>query len=351
MDRGTAVLAALGAVMALTLLLPLSARWVEEELESFLLLMGALAVTVSGLWSRELVVGALEEPLRICAAVLGAGLLFRRLRARAGAAVDALTARLGVPGFLVLLVVRLGLASSVVTAIVAALVLCEAVSHLRLERAAERTAVVLACYAIGLGAVLTPVGEPLSAIATARLAGPPHEAGFFFLARLLGPWLVPAFVLLGALAYRAGRAAEGRRRPGLTQDEPETDRAVVLRAFKVYVFVGALVLLGRGLSPLVDAWLPRLPAWALYWANLSSAALDNATLAAAEVSPALDAARLRSLLVALLVAGGMLVPGNIPNIVAARKLGITGREWAKEAAPLGLALLAAYFLALNWAAR
>lgn len=349
MGQGTLALAALGAVMALTLLLPLSARWVEEELEAFLLVMGALAVTVSGLWSREAVLAALEEPLRISAAVLAAGLLFARVRARAGKAVAGLVARLGLPGFLALLVAGLGLASSVLTAIVAALVLCEAVSHLRLERDTERTVVVLACYAIGLGAVLTPLGEPLSAIATARLAGPPHQAGFFFLARLLGLWLAPALVLLGLLAARAGRGAAERRRPGLTQDEPETVRAVFRRAAKVYAFVAGLVLLGRGLSPLVDAWLPRLPSWALYWANLSSAALDNATLAAAEVSPALDAGRLRALLIALLVSGGILVPGNIPNIVAARKLGISGREWAKEAAPLGFALLAVYFLALSFA--
>lgn len=351
MDRAPLVTAALGVLMALTLLLPLSARWVEEELEAFLLVMGACAVSVSGLWSRGLVAEALTAPWPIAAAVLGFGLAFRRLRGSVGGAVAALTRRAGLPAALGLLVVGLGLASSVVTAIVAALVLAEVVSHLRLDRDSERTVVVLSCYAIGLGAVLTPLGEPLSAVATARLAGPPHQADFFFLARLLGPWVAPALALLGLLAARAGRAAEGRRRPGLTQDAPETDGAVALRAAKVWIFVGALTLLGRGLTPLADAWLPRLPAWALYWANLSSAALDNATLAAAEVTPALDAARLRLALMGLLVAGGILVPGNIPNIVAARKLRISGREWAKAAAPLGLALMAAYFVALSLAAR
>ncbi|MBI3565957.1 MAG: DUF1646 family protein [Elusimicrobia bacterium] len=351
MGPAPGLLAALGAIMALTLVLPLSARWVEEELEAFLLGMGALAVTASGLWSRDLAVEAATAPWKISAAVLVFGLAFRRLRGRAGRTVAALTARLGMPAFLAALVVGLGLASSVLTAIVAALVLAEAVSHLRLDRATERAVVVLACYAIGLGAALTPLGEPLAAIATARLAGPPHDAGFFFLARLLGPWVLPGLAVLGALAARAGARASATRGAGLTQDAPEDDAAVAARAAKVYAFVAGLVLLGRGVAPLVDAWIVRLPAPVLYWANLSSAALDNATLAAAEVSPALDPARLRLALMGLLVAGGILVPGNIPNIVAARKLRISGREWAKAAAPLGLALMAAYFVALSLAGR
>lgn len=45
--------------MGLVLVLPFSVRWVEEELEAFLFVMGCLAVTMSGLWSRRLVGEAL----------------------------------------------------------------------------------------------------------------------------------------------------------------------------------------------------------------------------------------------------------------------------------------------------
>ncbi|TBR17187.1 DUF1646 domain-containing protein [bacterium] len=350
MTSGLPVLFALGLIMALVLTLPFSVRWVEEELEGFLLTMGALAVTVSGLWSGGLAVEALEEPLKITAAVLLFGLAFRRWRGAVAGAVARLTSALGLPAFLFVLVVGLGLASSVLTAIVAALVLVEAVSALRLPRAAEISVVVLACYSIGLGAVLTPVGEPLATIAIARLAGEPHQAGFFFLADLLWPWLAPGLLLLGGLAARSGRGLETDSPSGLTQDAPEDIRSVVLRAFKVYVFVAALVLLGHGLTPLVDRYVVGMPSDLLFWVNISSAALDNATLAAAEISPRMDVERIRAVLLGLLVAGGMLIPGNIPNIIAAGKLGIKSREWAAAAVPLGLALMAAYFVALKLAA-
>ncbi len=51
-------------------------------------------------------------------------------------------------------------------------------------------------------------------------------------------------------------------------------------------------------------------------------------------------------LMGLLVSGGMLIPGNIPNIISASKLGIRSREWAAAAVPLGLVLMAGYFLLL-----
>ena len=49
---------------------------------------------------------------------------------------------------------------------------------------------------------------------------------------------------------------------------------------------------------------------------------------------------------ALLISGGMLIPGNIPNIIAATKTGITSREWARLGIPLGLVLMAVFFCIL-----
>lgn len=346
MSYGLPALIGLGLIMTLVLLLPFSVRWVEEELEAFLLIMGCLAVSISQLWTGHLVAEALTEPLRISCAVLLFGLAFRRFRGPIVNGVLKLSAKLGLPAFSFALVVTLGLASSVVTAIVAALVLVEAISALRFDRETERSLVILACYSIGLGAVLTPIGEPLSTIAMARLAGPPHHADFFFLAKLLWPWLLPSILMLGALAARRSVGAIARSE-GLSQDAHEDAWTVLRRALKVYVFVAALVLLGRGLSPLVERWLVGMPANALYWANISSAALDNATLAAAELSPRMDIDRIRAVLIALLISGGMLIPGNIPNIISAEKLGIKSREWARDALPLGLLMMTAYFFVLR----
>lgn len=346
MYYGLPALIGLGVIMALVLVLPFSVRWVEEELEAFLLVMGCMAVSLSRLWTGHLVAEALAEPLKISCAVLLFGFAFRRFRGTIADGVSRLSVRLGLPVFSCLLVVALGLASSVVTAIVAALVLVEAISALRLSRETERSLVILACYSIGLGAALTPIGEPLSTIATARLAGPPHHADFFFLTKLLWPWLLPGILVLGLLAARQGGGVVVRSK-GLSQDVPEDGWTLFLRAFKVYVFVAALVLLGRGLSPLVERWIVRMPTNVLYWANMSSAALDNATLAAAEISPQMDIGRIRTALIAMLVSGGMLIAGNIPNIISAGKLGIKSREWALGAMPLGLLLLTVYFIALR----
>jgi predicted cation transporter len=75
--------------------------------------------------------------------------------------------------------------------------------------------------------------------------------------------------------------------------------------------------------------------------------LDNATLAAAEISPAMTDRQITFILMGLLVSGGMLIPGNIPNIITSAKLGIKSSEWAKAALPFGGALMLAYFIMMT----
>jgi len=85
---------------------------------------------------------------------------------------------------------------------------------------------------------------------------------------------------------------------------------------------------------------------ALYWINMASAVLDNATLAAAEIGPFMTESQIKSVLMGLLISGGILIPGNIPNIISASKLGITSKEWARIGIPLGLATMGMYFVIL-----
>ena len=75
-----------------------------------------------------------------------------------------------------------------------------------------------------------------------------------------------------------------------------------------------------------------------------SAILDNVTLTASEISPAMSMVQIQAALMGLLISGGMLIPGNIPNIISAGKLGITSSEWAKLGVPFGLVLNALYFV-------
>ncbi|OGS25249.1 MAG: cation transporter, partial [Elusimicrobia bacterium RIFCSPHIGHO2_02_FULL_61_10] len=276
--------------------------------------------------------------------------LFRKVRHRLEGWINALREKLGLGLTIFTIVTVLGLGSSVFTAIVAAIMLAEVVTLLKLDRAYEVKLTVYACYAIGLGAALTPLGEPLSTIVVAKLKGPPHNADFFYLIKQVGLWIVPGVLLCAALAARGASRAVSRS-DGLTEDAQDSVKIIFIRSAKVYLFVMALIFLGGGLTPLADRFVARLPTWALYWANSVSAILDNATLAAAEISPLMTDRQITFILMGLLISGGMLIPGNIPNIISSAKLGIKSGEWAKAALPFGGALMLVYFVLMTLLVR
>jgi predicted cation transporter len=114
----------------------------------------------------------------------------------------------------------------------------------------------------------------------------------------------------------------------------------------VYVFIAGLVALSDGLRPVVNAYVHRIPESLLFWMNTLSAVLDNSTLAAVEISPSLTVNQQRAALLSLLISGGMLITGNIPNVVAASRLRITSREWARIGVGVGVALLILCFAVL-----
>jgi predicted cation transporter len=337
------VFGGLGLILALVLALPFLSKKIEHNIEVFLFAMGLGAAGISGSLSLELGYEAIREPVFISAAVLGAGLIFKVFMGQIRGGVAWLMKRLSIGALAFVLVVALGLASSLITAIIAALVLVEIVSVLGLPRRAEVTLDVVACFSIGLGAALTPIGEPLSTIATSKLG-----EDFWFLAGLLGPYVVPGIIALGVYAgwKLRGEAQVGAAAVGRPEAVVEGYRAVILRALRVYVFVMALVLLGEGFRPIIDRFVVGLPSQALYWLNMVSAVLDNATLTAAEISLEMSALQVQSVLMGLLIAGGMLIPGNIPNIVSAGKLDIGSREWAAVGVPLGLVVLVVYYVIL-----
>lgn len=338
--------AGLVIIVALVLVLPFAVRRVEKQLEAFLFIMGCLAVTISCLWSLHLVEKALVEPIKITLAVLVAGFIFRFIRPKVGAWAHAFARHFSYPLLFFIIVAGLGLLSSVITAIIAALILSEVVSSLRLHRSLEVRLVIIACFSIGLGAVLTPVGEPLSTIVVSKLAGEPYHADFLFLFKLVGKWVVPVVILLGVLPALLPTKHQKQEGPALQEDKPEEIKDVIIRAGKVYLFVLALIFLGTGFMPVVDKYLVHLPSVALYWVNIVSAILDNATLAAAEISPMMPESTIKDALAGLLIAGGMLIPGNIPNIICAGKLSIKSREWAAFGVPLGMIIMVGFFIFL-----
>jgi len=336
------VIISLSLIVLLVLVLPLTVHKVEENLEPFLFIMGVLAVTITKQWSGHLVWEAVKEPVMITLAVAILGFAFKFLNRNFRYAMLKTSHKIGFRLTIFLLVLALGFLSSVITAIVAAVMLAEAVSALGLKDESKLKVVVFACFAIGLGAVLTPIGEPLSTITIAKLKGPEHNAGFFYLVKLLGIYVIPGVVAFALLsAWIPQKRASVLNSEGPSQ---ENNKDIAIRSVKVYAFVGALVLLGAGLRPLAEITVYRLSAPVLYWVNSVSAILDNATLAAIEIVPAMDQHTLIFLLMGLILAGGLLIPGNIPNIISASKLKIKSGAWAKIAIPWGVAFMVVYFI-------
>ncbi|MEH7384598.1 DUF1646 family protein [Bacillus sp. JJ1521] len=327
-------------ILLLVLFLPFVVKPIERNLEPFLFVMGFLAALVSGVFNRELFFHALKDPIFITLAVLIAGLLFKWLKRPIEGAILNVSHKMDIRLFLAIIIVVLGLLSSIITAIIAAIVLVSIVSTLSLDRKTEIRTVILACFSIGLGAVLTPVGEPLSTITTSKL-----KEDFFYLFELIGLEVIVAVVLIGVVALFALKPVEGAG--GLDGDnQAESYSEIIVRSFKIYLFVMGLTLLGAGYEPLVNMYLLHLQPGVLYWINMISAILDNATLAAAEISPSMNSETLRFLLLGLIISGGMLIPGNIPNIISANKLGITSKEWAKFGVPFGLVVMVIFFIYL-----
>jgi predicted cation transporter len=91
--------------------------------------------------------------------------------------------------------------SSIITAIVGALVLVEVIGLLHFAGDKRLRVTVAGCFAIGLGASLTPLGEPLSTLASRALDLP-----FMGLFELLAPWVIPGMV---AASIVAGAFARG----------------------------------------------------------------------------------------------------------------------------------------------
>lgn len=362
MDGTLLVDIALFGVLLLVLAGPFRSRWVEQNLEVFLLGCGVIALTISGFavvegytfgWTTGIVTEALAAPLYITTIfgipvgivqiVLIFGLFLYFFFSQIRDAITWVIAHTSVPVFIFLIIVILGLVSSIISAILAALFLVEMVCALPINRGDKISVTIVGCYSIGLGAVLTPLGEPLSTIATSKLSGPPYYAGFDFLYNLLGLYVLPGVIALGILGvvlyHRSGLSDEALscelRRDSLAE--------VGIRAGKVYVFIMALIFLGEGFRPLIVQYIVSIPSAGLYWVNMISAVLDNATLAAAEIDPVLSELQIKSALMGLVIAGGMLIPGNIPNIISAGKIGITSKEWAKIGIPIGIGTLIIYF--------
>ena len=326
-------------VIIVVLLGPVLVRPIERNVELFFLLIGLLTAAAMGRFNMTLVRGALYEPLSFTLAVLVFGGAFRFSKAYLdelfGAALQQLNPRILCFG----LAIILGALAPFITPVVSALVFVEAVALLRCDRAAEIAATVFACFAIGIGAGLTPLGLPGIAVVLRSL-----HADFWYLTNLLGPFAAVGIVLAAApillLPFDRGLPLTEIR----AEDSWQT--VLLVRPGRVYVFIAGLVALSDGLRPVVNEYVHRVPDGLLFWLNTLSAVVNNSTLAVIEISPSMSISQQRAALLGLLISGGALITGNIPNIVAASRLRISSREWARVGVGLAAVLLSLCFVVL-----
>jgi predicted cation transporter len=294
---------------------PIFVRPIERNIELFFLSLGALTTVLTGRFGWSMLRAAATEPIALTAAVLLFGALGKLTRSVFDKSIQRMRVILPARLLYIMLIGGLGLLSTVITAVIAALLLVEAIVVMKIDRESEVAIVVLACFAIGLGSGLTPTGGPLAAIAISAVG-----ADFWYLVRLLWPFVLAGIFIVSILGSFVVPISPSTLPAARLEDRWQD---IVLRGIRVYAFVAGLVGLSWGLRPLVTAYMDRVPQALLFWLNSISAIVDNSALTAAEMSPVLGHAQQRAALMGLLISGGMLVPGNIPNIVAANRLAIS----------------------------
>lgn len=326
-------------VMLALLLGPVLVRWIEHNLEVYCFAVGIAAILLAGGPDPEVLRKAAREPVAITIAVVVAAFIFREIRAPMDRGFQRVRARVARPVLTAASILVLAMLASIITAIVAALMLVEIVGLLQIHQERRTEVVVAGCFAIGLGAAMTPIGEPLSTLAASAL-----HLGFFGLVDMLAPWAIPGIAGTSILAGYFARGAYYEAPPG--EHVRETPAAILMQGLRVFGFVAGLVLISEAYAPLAQRYVPMLHPAALFWMNTVSAVLDNATLVALEVH-GMSIARARDAILALLISGGMLIPGNIPNVISAGALRIRSKDWARIAIPIGLVMLGIYFAALQ----
>lgn len=339
----------IGVLVAL-LALPILSKRIEHNIEYFFLAAGVVAVSIVNIWSLHLLEEAFLHPVMIgnipigiTQVVLAAGLVFHYTKSR----VNVLAERLSNPYILASMVFALGIASSAISAIVASVILAELLALSRIGKDVKVRVSIAAAYAIGIGAALLPLGEPLSTIAIAKLKGEPYNASFTFLLENLWDIIIPLVALFSILAYvyvkrrvaMMGNSSSNNNSSNaesMAEAEYESSvKGVVIRAVKIFAFIFGLTLLGEFFKPLAEP-VADLGVYIIYFFGLISSAADNATLTAALVSPSMSMDEIRAFLTSLVISGGMLIPGNVPNIIFASIIRIGFKEWARIALPIGM---------------
>lgn len=123
-----------------------------------------------------------------------AEIIFKVIKDKIKDLVVAVTKVMSVKVFVFLVIVIIGLLSSVITAIIASLILVEIINVLPLNRTKKIEITIVACFSIGLGAALTPIGEPIATIVVSKLG-----VDFWYLLKEIGIYVLPGIIMLGLI--------------------------------------------------------------------------------------------------------------------------------------------------------
>lgn len=331
------------SLLVVILILPITFKIVENNLELFLFIVGILSTIISGEYSTQFMIDIIQirSIYIITGAVLIGGFLFKLLRRKMIIVIEDILSHYPLRLFVFLLIILLGFISSLITAIIASLILVEIVNLLPLNRTNKVNIIIIACFSISLGSVFTPIGGLISTIVASKL-----NADFNYLLQLIGYLAISGILSLGLLGTYYSTKEKKVNMEGSQLLMAEENIYILIRALKVFIFIIALELFSKGFQPIIELYILKLDSPFLYWVNTLSAVLDNATLAAAEISPKLPQEKIRAILIGLLISGGMMIPGNISNIICASKMKISSNEWNERGIPLGMSLLIVYFIVL-----
>ena len=135
-------------VLILILLLPLTVKKVEDNLEIFLFIMGFLAIIISKSISVHFILEVLENHFlyMISAAVLIGGFLFRYVNKHIQKLVENILAHIPLKLFISIMIIFIGLISSMITAIIAALLLVEIIELLPVSRKNKIRINIISCF-------------------------------------------------------------------------------------------------------------------------------------------------------------------------------------------------------------
>ncbi len=324
---------------------PLLSPKIEKRFEVFIFGLGLIAVTVSQSWGETVILQSFLRPLKVCGTLLAGSLLFSFVYKEIRTVLKKYIDLIGLKASIFVSITLVGLSSAFLTTTIAVLILIELIYAMNLERESEVRVAIVGCFAIGLGGGLTPIAGPIPAITLAKLAETHYQPGPRYLFDLLGPWIIPAVVSMGVIGGFV--FAKPAQKPRLIEEDPLTLWNMLILTGRMYVFIAGLVLLGYGVAPFAERYILGTPGPLLYWLNSVSAAIDGATLVSIEINPAMSQGQLRHLLMGVLIAGGALITGNAPNLVAAHKLKIGIQKWAFLGTPIAAFLMLFYFISLG----